>query len=546
MPASLPRFILLTALAAVVCLAPTQVTAASSYNDLVTLFREWREFQKPKMVNGVPDYSPKAMKAQHQQLKSWQQRLARLDISTFTIPQKVDYNLVRAEMNGLDFDHRVLRPWARSPFFYRVIIPSESDTPLHEGPHVYGAIELWEYTFPLSAADAATIRKKLDVTPKFLSAAKANLTEDDRDLWTLGLWGKKRESQALESLATRVASDHPDLAASAARARESLDEFTAWLEKRHTTMKRAAPLGIDNYNWYLRNVHLSPYTWQDLVRMMEREMYRSLATMRLEQQRNRKLPPPALPETVEELDRRNNEAIDRFLSFLREDEIFSVPDYMNLDRLRGVRTLIPKERLDIFSNVEYRDSLPMKTHMVHWLEKQRMLKEPNPSPIRSARLLYNIWDTRSEGFATAWEEATMNAGLFDDRPRARELIYVMTAVRAVRGLADLKYHSGEMTLEEAMNFIVEKSPNGWFNPNGSTMWVDMGIYAHQPSYGTTYLAGKIAFDRILADKSTQVGDAFRLKTFMDEFFATGVIPMSMIHWEMTGLDDEASAIGARK
>jgi uncharacterized protein (DUF885 family) len=178
---------------------------------------------------------------------------------------------------------------------------------------------------------------------------------------------------------------------------------------------------------------------------------------------------------------------------------------------------------------------------VHWIEKQRLDHEPHASPIRSSRLLYNIWDGRSEGFATAWEEVTMNAGLFDERRRTRELIYFMGAVRAIRGLADLKFHSGEFTLAQAKQFIVDKTPNGWFNANGNTLWVDMGIYATQPTYGTTYLAGKVAFDHLLADAKPMP-----FKQFMDSFFAVGVIPMSMVRWEMTGLDDEVKLLGIRQ
>ncbi len=44
-----------------------------------------------------------------------------------TIPQQVDYHLVRAEMNGLDFDHRVLEPWANNPAFDVTVFLDESD-----------------------------------------------------------------------------------------------------------------------------------------------------------------------------------------------------------------------------------------------------------------------------------------------------------------------------------------------------------------------------------------------------------------------------------
>ncbi len=513
------------------------VTAqASTHADLVQFFHQWRAFQQPAMVNGVPDYSPTAIRKQQAALKGWQQRLAAFDLTGWTVAEKIDYNLVRAEMNGLDFDHRVLRPWSRNPVFYRTVFASESDTPLHEGPHVFGALELWTYQFPLAAKDEDQIRTKLAAIPRLLQQAKTNLTEDAKDLYTIAIWQTQQESKTFANLATRA----PKLATEAQAAKAAVDSFTQWLESRARTMSRGSGIGIENYNWYLKNVHLVPYTWQQLVALMERELQRMLATLRLEQHRNRHLPPLTFPATAEELSRRNNEGIDYLMNFQRS--LFSVRDYMNLDRLRPSRgQLAAPGNLDIFSNVEYRDSIPMKTHAVHWIEKQRLDREPHASPIRSSRLLYNIWDGRSEGFATAWEEVTMNTGLFDQRPRARELIYVMGAVRAIRGLADLKFHSGEFTLAQAKQFIVDKTPYGWFNPNGNTLWVDMGIYATQPSYGTTYLAGKIAFDHLLADAKPMP-----FNEFMDAFFAVGVIPMSMVRWELTGMDDEAKALGVRQ
>jgi hypothetical protein len=67
------------------------------------------------------------------------------------------WHLVRAEMNGLDFDHRVLRPWASNPAFYVTVFPSQSDQPAREGHQAFGAVELWSYRYPLSADDAAAL-----------------------------------------------------------------------------------------------------------------------------------------------------------------------------------------------------------------------------------------------------------------------------------------------------------------------------------------------------------------------------------------------------
>src|SRR5205814_9514235 len=50
--------------------------AGRRYEDLTALFAEWRAFQKPKLVAGIPDYSAAAMAAQQRELPSYQRRLA--------------------------------------------------------------------------------------------------------------------------------------------------------------------------------------------------------------------------------------------------------------------------------------------------------------------------------------------------------------------------------------------------------------------------------------------------------------------------------------
>ena len=83
----------------------TEVT----YENLVSFFKEYREFVIPKERDGIPDYSEEAMKTQHAELKQYQQRLASMEISAWTVAEQVDYHIVRAEMNGLDFNHRIIR-----------------------------------------------------------------------------------------------------------------------------------------------------------------------------------------------------------------------------------------------------------------------------------------------------------------------------------------------------------------------------------------------------------------------------------------------------
>jgi uncharacterized protein (DUF885 family) len=55
----------------------------------------------------------------------------------------------------------------------------------------------------------------------------------------------------------------------------------------------------------------------------------------------------------------------------------------------------------------------------------------------------------------------------------------------------------------------------------------------QPAYGTSYLTGKIQVETLLAARKQQLGDRFSMKRFMDDFDAAGLIPVSLLRWELT-------------
>ena len=213
--------------------------ADAGYDTLLNLFRDFRTFQKPGMsVEGVPDYSSAAMAAQKAKLPEFQRRLAAISTRSWPIPQRVDYEIVRAEMNGLEFDHRVLRPWSRDPGFYVVIQNSEPDVPAREGAEIFGCLNLWEFTFPLDQASSGEMRRRLSAIPSILRQARANLTEDARDLWRLGARRKTSEAMALDRLAERLSTTSPDLAALARQARAAVDDFRSWLEARIPKFER--------------------------------------------------------------------------------------------------------------------------------------------------------------------------------------------------------------------------------------------------------------------------------------------------------------------
>ncbi len=516
--------------------APDAAPRTSKYDDLVTLFNEWRAFQKPKIVDGVADYSASAMAEQQRELVTHQRRLASMDTTGWSISQQVDYHIVRAEMSGMEFDHRVLKPWARNPAFYVSIFPSQSDVPAREGPVAFAPIELWTYQFPLTAEQASDLGTKLKGIPAVLRRARENLTGNARDLWVTGIGSFKEQSRDLASLDSAV-SGSADLGQDVRLARAATDSFVVWLESQSASKNGPSGVGVGDYNWYLANVHLVPFSWQEQVGIMRSELARALASLRLEEERNRALPEQQPVASAEEHTRRFNAAVTEYMKFLADHNVVTIRDYMDpalRARIGTYNAGVPDSLREFFTQADYRDPVVMRTHGYHWFDLARMAREPHASVIRRGPLLYNIFDDRAEGMATAMEEMMMHMGLFAARPRSRELIWILLAQRAARALGDLRMHANEFTMQEAVSFTSRWTPRGWLRMDGNTVSGEQHLYLQQPSYGTSYIMGKIQIQQLIGDLSRQRGANFTLKGFMDAFNAAGMIPVTLIRWELTG------------
>jgi hypothetical protein len=506
---------------------------STRYEDLLSFFREWRAFQKPRLVDGVPDYSAGAMAAQQRELSSWRQRLAAIDASGWSVARQVDYYVVRAEMAGLDFDHRVLKPWANNPAFYVTVFTEESDQPAREGPFAWGAVEVWTYEFPLSAERAAQLGSQVRAIPSLLAQAKTNLAGNGRDLWIFGAKSLRRQSGDLARLASRVTGTPGNLKADVERAGQATEDLVAWLDSQAASKTGPSGVGVENYDWYLKNVQLVPYTWREEVALMERELARAHSLLAMEEQRNANLPQLAPISNAEEYSRQFDAAITEYMAYLRDHEILEVRDFMEPALRARVGSFSPGPR-EFFGEVDYRDPEVMRTHGYHWFDKAWMARLPHPSLIRRGPLLYNIFNTRTEGHATGWEELMMQAGMFDARPRARELVYILVAERAARALGELKMHANEASLEQASAFTCANTPRGWLRMDGELVRDEQHLYLQQPGYGTSYLIGKIEIEKLLSERKQEQGESFRMKRFMEDFNAAGLIPASLIRWELAG------------
>jgi hypothetical protein len=394
----------ITATLMIVCLAMASNSLADGdYEDLLQLFEDWRKFERPPSKDGAPDYSAKRFAAAHKELQKYQARLNELDISGWPIEQQVDWHVVRAEMNGFDFNHRVLKPWVRDPAYYQSVWMSRSDAG-HSGRSNHALLEFWTYSLPLSADERQRLISDLRVIPPLLAQARTNLTGNARDLWIAGIKNIRDQVGELAQIHEAVdAANDPELAAALGAASDASSSLVSWLEQQAPA--KTGPSGVGKkLRQYQQNVHYVP-------RLGRRGDAPQARTRSLGVVGTRRTPQPHIPPLVavtspQEYDERADQAASRFMAFLEKQEILTVKDYMEPALREHLGSFVPLEQRNFFAIAMHYDPTTLYTHFYHWFELARMDLEPHASPVRRGPVLYNIFDSRNEGTATGVEKCS--------------------------------------------------------------------------------------------------------------------------------------------
>jgi uncharacterized protein (DUF885 family) len=130
------------------------------------------------------------------------------------------------------------------------------------------------------------------------------------------------------------------------------------------------------------------------------------------------------------------------------------------------------------------------------------------------------------------------AGLTRAVPRADELFYVALLKRASRIYAETSMHAGTFSLDEANRYMIDLVPY---------MEEDLGRYdlegyLRRPGSGSGYIIGKIQLEKMLSEQAMELGSEFDLGAFHDAVLSRGMIPLTLIRWEMMGADDEVRSL----
>jgi len=541
----------------VACSATAIADAPAARQELATLFEAAREIARPAVVDGIPDYSAGAIAGRRAELAVLRERFEELDPSAWTPRDRVDYLLVRAELDKLEYGFDVYRAPSRSPNFY---LSSISSFGLSSGATLSRLGSLVQKPPPFDAERADAILEHMQRIPRILEQAKRNLTEPTVEMsrWALPTLADARGAslEFAEALAPHFPAEQAArLPAAAETMGDALAGYRDWIEARLPTMARAEPIGRELYDWLLERVWLLPYDAEDVLRMGEQEYARYLAFTEFEEARNAGLPVPEAVATTEDYANETAAEAGAIRDFLRERDALTIPDYVGPYR----RTLMPRYiqafslwaglsgyRTDDAGAVKYSVPEDHPYTRTYWESIMRVDPSTNifhdgipghhfqgvvsarhPSPIRSARR-----DRfKSEGWSTYWEETALQLGYYDDRPRSRELIYNFLRLRALRVIIDVRMATGEMSVDEATAALM-------------TVPMDRRIASEEaddffaaPTGGIVYQIGKMQIERLLAERRNELGDAFSLRDFHDRLVEAAWVPIELTRYEWTGHDE---------
>ena len=507
----------------------------TSRDSLENIFIEWRSFEKPPKYRGAPDYRKKTFDSRMIEFEQLRKRLNEVDKASLDTESQVDWTLIWAEMNGFEFNYNILKPWERDPAFYKSLWMNRSDVPAHEGPTHHMVVEVWQYDFPLSRQQSKKLTNELSIIPEFNQQAKTNLTGNARDLWIAGIRDIDTQVLNLELLKNFPGvKEHKDLILIIDESISSTKSLSKWLKDESKNKTGPSGIGKDNYTWYQKNVHLVPLSWDDEVMLLKRELARAWSSLKLEEHKNRNLPKLTSASNQEEYMKKAQDASKDLIEFLDKQQVINVKDYYKdaLDERLG--KFVPEDTRNFFWITAHLDPKPLYSHFFHWFELAEMDLNPNKNIIRKDAVLYNIFDSRNEGVATSVEEMFMQAGLYESNPRSKEIVYILIAQRAARGLGSLYAHANLMTMEEAGKIHSEYTPRGWMKTEKELLIFEQHLYLRQPGYGTSYITGKYLFENALAEYSriNEKDPNSNLKNFFKNLIDIGNIPMTLFHWEL--------------
>jgi len=514
-------------------------------------FWQWRAATQPFSTDDIPrierpggmrDWSRAAVEHQREQIRHFEERWKSLAARVKTPAWQVDYQLMGSALARVKWELELNPRWRRDPNFY----VEQSLTAVTEALTVPP---------PFDEARSRELLTRIRNIPQIVRDGETNLENPPVPFAKVAIEAladvREKLAGMTHCLAPVSTLEPAELAAALAEAGTALEEYRSWLQKKLPESPQHTEVGREAYNFFLKKVALLPYTPEQLLEMSSQEWARTVAFETFEEIRDRDVPQLKIAPDTETWIRKaaaDELAIREFLAarnivtvppgvrhytlrpmpeYLRalaafgETDDFSGPSRLNQDCTRYVEP--PSENMGFFWRATAQDSRPITVHEGvpgHYF--QLALSWRNPDPIRR-----HYYDSgANEGIAFYAEEMMLQAGLFDDSPRTREIIYRFIRLRALRVEVDVKLAIGLFTLEQAAEYLENRVPM-----DRQTARSEAIMFSTTPGQAISYQIGKIQIMELLAEARRKQKEQFNLRNFHDFVWTNGNVPIVLQRME---------------
>jgi len=545
---------------------PTNKSGAGDITELRTMaddYYAWRNENYPvgssdsglhTWDNRLTDYSEAKIAERAQHVRKLLDRVRALPAAHWPKDDRIDWMLFRSQLEGADFNSRVLQSEKTDPQVY-----------VSECSNGIFSLLKKEYDAPRKRALAATAR--LRQMPAMLSQGERNLQKPIRLFAELTIASARAIDPLFNDSLMTLARDLPpnerdDLVKARDGALTAIHGFADRLEKRLPSMVPFSPMGTANYNYYLKQVLLLPLDAQQVEMLGRAELarYRALESL---------LPDPALadpnparsknipPDQASFLNAYESRE-QEMISFLKEHQLVTVPDYLGRFEIRQLPEAFKPTSPGGFMNPPgVYDKDPAGFFFIPTYNPQSKnfyiraaIEDPRPilghegipGHFMQLSIANHLTDEIRrqhgdgvfvEGWALYGEEMLMRTGLYPENSAAYGQVLRLSRYRSARIGVDVNLHTGKWTFEQAVNYFMEGGGLDREAAEGEAAGA-----ASSPTQKISYIVGKWQIMNLLGRYRDKAGANFRLGQFHDDLIRNGSLPLSIVEWIL--LDDATS------
>jgi uncharacterized protein (DUF885 family) len=536
---------------------------ATVLHKLAKDFYDWRNEQFPvrssdaglhRWDDRLTDFSAAKISERAHHIHALLEKVNAMQSANWPKDERIDWLLFRSELESYDFDDRVWHSTSRDPQTY-----------VGECTNAIFSLLKKEYDTPRSRARAATARLK--AIPAMLEQGEKNLTEPVKLFARLAIDSARAIdplfNQSLMTLSRDLSpNEHKELTEARDAALKAIHDFADHLEGRLPEMTDFAPMGVENYNWYLHHVLLLPLDASEveMIGRVELAQYRAYEAW---------LPDPSLadpnpkrsanipPDQASFLKAYESREAD-MIQFLKNHRLVTLPDYLGKFEIRQLPDAFKPTSPGGFMNPPgVYDKDPTGFYFIPTYSPESKnfyiraaIEDPRPilghegipGHFLQLSIANHVEDEIRrqhsdsvfvEGWALYGEEMLLRNGLYRADSASAGQVYRLARYRSARIGVDVNLHTGKWSFEQAVQYFMEAGGLDREAAEGEAAGAASG-----PTQKISYIIGKWQIMQLLGRYRDKMGDKFRLGQFHDELISHGSLPLSVIEWIM--LDDPSA------